>query len=338
MGGTGRRASRPLVHSYPRRLRAPRISHGQIGSKRHTIRAISTHSVVFSVPTSRSFPRILSAVLLLALAACQSIPPAPPGAAVQPAVLSAPVETALGTAEQRGRSVMVVDMDSGRSLYEDSSEAMRFPASLTKMMVIYMAFEEIEAGRLSMSDAMAVSANAASRPPSKLGLAAGSSIRVHDAITALAVKSANDVAVVVAEHLAGSEGLFAARMTAKARELGMARTRFVNASGLPDLRQVTTARDMAILGRALKTRFARYSSVFAIREFTYGGRHYEATNRLLGVVPGVDGLKTGYINIAGHNIVVSARAGGRRIIVVVLGGRTRDERDMEAAALVRQYL
>jgi D-alanyl-D-alanine carboxypeptidase len=274
---------------------------------------------------------------LLTLAACQSAGPrtAIPTSAPAAGVL-APAP-ALGFAEERGHAAIVVDAESGRVLFEDNADALRYPASLTKMMSLYLLFEAVESGRLSLDDALMVSAGAAARPPAKIGLAAGSTIRVRDAIQALAVKSANDVAVAVAENLGGSEDAFAAEMTSRARMLGMTRTRFVNASGLPDPRQVTTARDMAILGQALKARFPRFASMFAAREFSYGGRRFEATNNLLGVVPGVDGIKTGYIRMSGYNLVASARRGGRHLIVVVMGGATERARDTEVAGLIEQY-
>lgn len=280
----------------------------------------------------------LVAVFLAAIvSACQSSPRPEMRAVapVQAAVASTPM---LGFAEERGHSALVVDVATGSVLFESNSEALRYPASLTKMMVLYMMFEDIAAGRLSLDDIMPVSVEAASRPPSRIGLAAGSSLRVTDAISALAIKSANDAAVVVAEHLAGSEGLFASRMTDKARELGMTQTRFVNASGLPDTRQITTARDMAILGRALKARFPQYSSIFSAREMTYGGKRFEASNKLLGAVPGVDGMKTGYVRMSGYNIVASARRGGRQLIIVVMGGESQRARDGEVVALLQQYL
>ncbi|MDQ0315297.1 D-alanyl-D-alanine carboxypeptidase family protein [Amorphus orientalis] len=277
----------------------------------------------------------------LALAACQSTrEPEPAAVAVAPApvIQSAPISVLLGTAEVRGHSVYVADMITGKALFEENAEALRFPASLTKMMTLFLLFEEVEAGRLALSDELPVSQEAASRPPSKLGLRAGSTIRVTDAAQAMAIKSANDVAVVVAEAISGSEQAFAQKMTARARELGMYRTRFVNASGLPDPMQVSTARDMAILGRALKTRFPRFAPYFRAEEFTYNGRRYEATNDLLGTVRGVDGIKTGYIRASGFHLAVSVRRGGRRLIVVVMGGKTGRERDREVTALIERYM
>jgi len=291
-------------------------------------------------PRLASLLKAAALAALLALAACQSAPePAPePVEPPPPTVQAAPLEVLLGTAEVRGHSVYVADMASGRSLYEENAEALRFPASLTKMMTLYLLFEAVETGSLSLNDDLPVSTTAASMPPSKIGLKAGSTIKVRDAAQAMAIKSANDVAVVVAEALAGSETEFAAEMTARARGLGMQRTRFVNASGLPDTRQVTTALDMAILGRALQTRYPRFAPYFRAKEFRYNGRTYKATNKLLGKVRGVDGIKTGYVRMSGYNLVASARRGGRRLIVVVIGGRTGRDRDREVTELIERYM
>lgn len=290
-----------------------------------------------------SLPVLLRALFLgalIALAGCQSTPePAPePVEPPPPAIEFSPLSVLLGTAEVRGHSVYVADMVTGKSLYEENAEALRFPASLTKMMTLFLLFEAVETGRLSLDDELPVSGVAASMPPSRLGLKTGSTIRVSDAAQAMAIKSANDVAVVVAEALGGSESAFAGQMTAKARELGMQRTRFVNASGLPDPLQVTTALDMAILGRALKTRYPRFAPYFRTEEFTYAGRRYEATNKLLGKVRGVDGIKTGYVRMSGFNLVASVNRRGRRLIVVVMGGRTGRERDREVTELIERYL
>ncbi|MEW5424730.1 D-alanyl-D-alanine carboxypeptidase family protein [Amorphus sp. 3PC139-8] len=283
----------------------------------------------------------LLAGALVALAACQSTPEpdrTPPAEPPAPIVETAPLSVLLGTAETRGHSVYVADMMTGKSLYEENAEALRFPASLTKMMTLFLLFEAVESGTLSLNSELPVSEEAASRPPAKLGLKAGSTIKVRDAAQAMAIKSANDVAVVVAEALAGSEEAFAAQMTARAKQLGMNRTRFVNASGLPDPLQVSTARDMAILGRALKTRLPRFASYFRTREFRYDGRRYEATNKLLGKVRGVDGIKTGYIRASGFHLAASARRGGRTVIVVVMGGKTGRARDREVTELIETYL
>ncbi|MFD2237275.1 D-alanyl-D-alanine carboxypeptidase family protein [Aureimonas populi] len=253
--------------------------------------------------------------------------------------LSAPQrsEIVIGPAEIRGRSALVIDASTGRVLLEEDADGIRFPASLTKLMTLYLLFEAVEAGRLSLDDQLLVSADAASRPPAKLGVPAGSTMSVRDAIIALAVRSANDVAAVVAENLAGSEERFAQVMTARARALGMSRTRFVNASGLPDERQVSTARDMARLAATIRTRFPRFQSFFEMREFTYAGRRYLATNKLLGDVPGVDGMKTGYIRDAGFHLVATVQDARRPMIVVVMGGATGAERDRRVKELIDRY-
>lgn len=300
---------------------------------------------VASKPGWGPAPRLLAVLLpaLLLLAACQTTPEkaiGSDGAAPTPTAATisvAPLAPLPGEPQARGKSAIVVDLDSGRTLYSEAADAPRYPASLTKMMTLYLLFEAVDQGRLTLDTPLPVSANAASRPPARLGLAAGSTIAVRDAIQALAVKSANDVAVVVAEALGGSEATFAQQMTQQARALGMNRTRFVNASGLPDPQQVTSARDMAVLARALKLRYPRYAHYFTARSFTYGGRRYEATNNLLGKVPGVDGLKTGYIALSGYNLAATARRGGRGLIVVVMGGTSERARDREVTALLERH-
>lgn len=305
--------------------------HGE-GADRVNGRSNSTVANVYA----RVVKAVLAAVLALGLAACQSSANLADG--LLPYAGVSVRDIALGPAEIRASSVLVTDYASGRVLYAEDADGLRYPASLTKMMTLYLLFEAIEEGSISPDTPLRVSARAASREPAKLGLAAGSTIAVRDAAQAIAVKSANDVATVIAENLAGSEEAFAAAMTAKARSLGMTRTRFVNASGLPDPRQVTTARDMATLGRALLSRFPRYAPLFAARSFDYGGRTYKATNKLLGRVPGVDGLKTGYIRDAGFHLVATAARNGRRILVTVLGGRTGAERNAQVTALIDEYL
>ena len=247
-------------------------------------------------------------------------------------------EPSSGTAKARAYSAIVVDTKSGKILHEDRATELRYPASLTKMMTLYLVFEQIKAKRITLNTPLRVSRNAAAQPPSKIGVKAGSTIKVSDAIRALAVKSGNDVAVVIAENLGGSEANFANRMTLTARSLGMTQTRFVNASGLPDTRQVTSARDMAILSRAIKLRHPIYARYFSQREFRYAGRTFRATNRLLGTVKGVDGIKTGYIRLSGYNLAASARRGRKSIIVVVIGGRTGTERNKRVTALVERYM
>ncbi|SHM20193.1 D-alanyl-D-alanine carboxypeptidase family protein [Roseibium suaedae] len=290
------------------------------------------------------------------LAACQTAAQKPGGgAAVAQASLSAPVQSASLVTPQvadvqaapvepvaftpaavqvRGHSEFVMDMASGAELSSENPDQPRYPASLTKMMTLYLLFEELDAGRMSLSSPLTVSSYAASKPPARLGLKAGSTITVDDAVHALAVKSANDVAVTIAENVAGTETAFARRMTAKARSLGLTRTHYVNASGLYDPGQVTTARDMAKLGRALKQRFPQYARFFKLQSFTYNGRTYPSTNNLLGKVAGVDGLKTGYISQSGYNLVATANRGGRQRLVVVMGGKSEGARDKEVTQLL----
>ncbi|MEH6717734.1 MAG: D-alanyl-D-alanine carboxypeptidase family protein [Aurantimonas endophytica] len=276
------------------------------------------------------------AFLALSLVACRSTELTSAG--LLPYASTSATDIALGEPEIRGVSTLVLDYQSGRTLYADAEDGLRYPASLTKMMTLYLLFETVASGKLSLGSELVVSENAAAQVPSKLGLKPGSTIRVADAAQALAVKSANDVATTIAENLGGSEPAFAAAMTAKARSLGMRHTRFVNASGLPDPRQVSTARDLATLARALLARFPAYAPMFSKTGFDYGGRHYTATNKLLGKVPGVDGLKTGYIRDSGFHLIATATRGGRRILVVVMGGRTGRERDAYVTELIDRYL
>ncbi|MFD1696543.1 D-alanyl-D-alanine carboxypeptidase family protein [Roseibium aestuarii] len=288
----------------------------------------------------------LAPAFALLLAACQSTGPAPsptpgatPRAAAPVATVAAPavplLSLAPSTAAARGYSELVVDLGTGRELHAVAADEARYPASLTKMMTLYLLFDEVAQGRLTLNSPLSVSAHAAAQPPSRLGLKAGDTITVEDAARAMAVKSANDVAVVVAEAISGSEEAFARKMTATAQALGMRRTRFRNASGLPDPAHVSTARDMALLGRALKTRYAQYAPFFRARQFTWRGRSFEATNNLLGRVDGVDGLKTGYTRDAGYNLVATGRQGGARRLVVVMGGSSESARDRRVTELLQ---
>jgi D-alanyl-D-alanine carboxypeptidase len=235
-------------------------------------------------------------------------------------------------------AAMVVDAKTGRTLHAVNENALRHPASITKVMTLYMLFEQMERGRFRMDSPLRVSAYAASRPPSKIGVRAGETIDVEDAIKALVTKSANDVAVVVAENLAGDEDSFAEQMTRRARSLGMTRTVFKNASGLPDVQQVTTARDLTILARALQERFPRYYGLFQTRSFEFAGRSHRNHNKLLGRVEGVDGIKTGYTRMSGFNLMTSAKSDGRHIVSIVLGGRSGRVRDNIMAGLVVAHL
>lgn len=242
----------------------------------------------------------------------------------------------VGGAAAQALTSIVVDHADGTVLAEDGADVAAYPASLTKMMTLYLTFEALRAGRLRASTRLPVSAAAARQPPSKLGLKPGSTIRVDEAIRAVAVKSANDVAVVLAEALGGSEPRFAQLMTYRARELGMTRTRFANASGLPDERQRTTARDMATLARGLLRDYPEYYGYFSLPYFVWRGRTYHNHNRLLASYPGMDGLKTGYIRASGYNLAASAQRDGRRLVAVVMGGSTSNERNREMARLLDQ--
>ncbi|WP_246007563.1 serine hydrolase [Halomonas nitroreducens] len=229
---------------------------------------------------------------------------------------------------------IVIDADTHEILYAENADAPRYPASLTKMMTLYLLFEALEGRSLSLDDRLPVSAAAAAMPATKLYLKPGDSIPVETAIESLVVRSANDVAVVVAEALGGSEPHFARMMTDRARELGMHDTTFRNASGLPDDRQVTTARDMAVLSRRLMLDFPQYYPYFSLQRFSWRGNSYRGHNRLLADYPGTDGLKTGFIRASGFNVATSAVRDGRRMLSVVMGGFTAASRDEHMADLL----
>lgn len=235
-------------------------------------------------------------------------------------------------------AAIVIDANTGKVLFDRNSRELRYPASLTKMMTLYMLFEALETGRVDPTAQLPVTAFAASKPPSRLGLRPGQHIDVQTAILALCVRSANDVATVVAEYLGDSEARFAEMMTAKARQLGMNSTTFRNASGLPDADQRTSARDMAVLSTALRKRFPQHYHYFSNREFSYAGKIIRGHNDLLGRVDGVDGLKTGYIRASGFNLATSAGRGGRRIVAVVMGGETARARNAHMEELIEMYL
>ena len=235
---------------------------------------------------------------------------------------------------RRDRDAAIVLDATGNVLYERYADEPRYPASLTKMMTLYLLFEALQKGTVSLSTTMTASAYAADQDPTKLGLGAGDALSVEDAIKALVVRSANDVAVVIAEHLAGSETAFAARMTAKARELGMTHTSFVNASGLPDDSQQTTARDLATLGRHLIADFQQFYPYFHTLSFVWNGRNYEGHNTLLKFFDGADGLKTGYTRMSGYNLATSAVRRGVRLVAIVMGGQTAHYRDVAMAELL----
>lgn len=231
-------------------------------------------------------------------------------------------------------AAIVVDANTDKVLYSRSADSGRYPASLTKMMTLYMLFEEMRAGRISTSTKIRFSSHAAGQAPTKLGLKAGQTISVRSAILALVTKSANDVAVAVAEHIGGSESAFAAMMTERARSLGMKSTSFRNASGLPNSHQRTTARDLATLAAALIRDFPDYYDYFSTRSFAYNGHNYRNHNKLLGRVSGVDGIKTGYTHASGYNLAASAQRGSRHLIAVVMGGPSARSRDNHMKALL----
>jgi D-alanyl-D-alanine carboxypeptidase len=231
-------------------------------------------------------------------------------------------------------AALVVDAKTGRTLYEKNADARRFPASVTKVMTLYLVFEDLERGRLSLGSRITMSPRCAAMPPSKLGVRPGQTIDVENGIKALVTKSANDVACAFGENLEGSEFAFADRMTRKARALGMSDTVYRNASGLPNPEHVTTARDLVTLGRAVQDRFPRYYGYFGTRIFAYGARRMPNHNRLLGRVEGVDGIKTGYTNASGFNLLSSVKSNGRSIVAVVMGGRTGASRDNHMRELI----
>jgi D-alanyl-D-alanine carboxypeptidase len=229
---------------------------------------------------------------------------------------------------------LIVDATSGREIYSDQADELRHPASLTKLMTIYLTFSALDSGRLSLGDGLPVSTNALNAPPTKMGLTPGGSVSVRDATMALVTRSANDAAVVLAEALGGDEPSFARLMTQKARQLGMSSTVFRNASGLPHREQVTTARDQARLANALMRDFPHYYAVFAVQSYTYRGRPLDNHNRMLGNYEGADGLKTGYTAASGFNLVMSAMRDNRRLIGVVMGGESAGRRDRQMAELM----
>jgi D-alanyl-D-alanine carboxypeptidase len=237
-------------------------------------------------------------------------------------------------ANQPKYAAIVVDAKTGEVLYAKRADSPRYPASITKVMTLYLTFEALASGKLKPDDRVPISPHAAAQSPTKLGVAAGDSITVSEAMAAMATKSANDCAVAMAEKLGGTESRFAALMTLRARELGMQNTHFVNASGLPDSRQITTARDIAILSRAVMRDYPQYYRLFSMQQFTFRGKVMANHNHLLGRMEGVDGLKTGFTNASGYNLAVSAVRDNRRLIGVVMGGSTTASRDNNAQDLL----
>ena len=248
---------------------------------------------------------------------------------------------AAGAAERpahAGYAAFVVDAGSGAVLHRENADTLNYPASLTKMMTLYLVFESLDHGVVSLDTKLPVSRQAASRPPSKIGLRAGEKIALGDAVRLMAVKSANDVATTIAEYFSGSESAFAQLMTSRARALGMRNTTFRNASGLPDRRQRTTARDVATLALAIYERFPHYTHFFATRSATWRGKRYRNTNRLLGVYPGMNGIKTGYISASGFNLAASVERDGFHIVAVVMGGKTSKRRNARMRTLLDSAL
>jgi D-alanyl-D-alanine carboxypeptidase len=235
-------------------------------------------------------------------------------------------------------SSIIVDGNSGATLAANNPDAIRHPASLAKMMTLYLLFQRLDSGKMKLDTEMPVSEHASDQDPTKLDLRPGQTIRVEDAIKGLVTRSANDAAVVIAEAIGGSEDNFAKMMTRTAHELGMSRTLYRNASGLPDDEQVTTARDQSILGRALQDRFPRYYRYFSTTAFNFRGRTIRGHNHLLGSVEGVDGIKTGYTRASGFNLVTSMRRGNRHLVGVVMGGRSGSSRDATMRSLLADNL
>ena len=235
-------------------------------------------------------------------------------------------------------SSIIVDGNSGAVLSSNNPDGIRRPASLTKIMTLYLLFERLDAGKMKLDTEMEVSEFASEQAPTKLGLKPGQTLKVEDAIKGLVTRSANDAAVVIAEAIAGDETEFAKLMTRKARALGMSKTTYRNASGLPNDEQLTTARDQATLGRAIQDRYPRYYRYFATSVFNYRGQSIRNHNRLLGNVEGVDGIKTGYTRASGFNLVSSMRRGNRHLVGVVLGGRSGGSRDATMRNLLAENL
>ena len=235
-------------------------------------------------------------------------------------------------------SSIMVNADDGKVMYESNADALRYPASLTKLMTLYITFNALENGRLKLSDKLKVSKVAAGRSPSKLGVKAGEMITVENAVKAVIVKSANDCATVLAEHFSKSEAEFAVLMTKTAKKLGMNHTVFKNASGLPNSQQKTTARDMSKLAMAVYHHFPQYYKWFSAKSFKYKGQNITGHNHLLDTFSGADGMKTGYTAASGYNIITSAKRNGKRVIAVTMGHKYLNERDKKAALMMDKGL
>jgi D-alanyl-D-alanine carboxypeptidase (penicillin-binding protein 5/6) len=256
-----------------------------------------------------------------------------PSAGYAPATYS-PITDLRVPADEPRYAAIVMDAASGEILYQKRADSPRYPASVTKVMTLYLAFEALSTGRLHETDLITVSPLAAEQPPTKLGLRPGDTITVEDAMHAMAVHSANDMAVALAEKIGGSESRFAAMMTMKAQELGMSRSHFVNPNGLPDSRHISSAHDIAVLCRAVLRDYPQYYHYFGDESFTYRGRTMNNTNHLLGAMPGMDGFKTGFTTAAGFNLAASAVRDGHRLIVVVMGGSSGAARNANVEDLL----
>lgn len=241
---------------------------------------------------------------------------------------------AQSTASAEKYASIVIDLETDQVLHARHADAPRYPASLTKAMTLYMLFDAMKSGEVKLYEQLPVSRAAASQPPSSLRLRAGSTITTKDAINALITKSANDVAVVVAERLGGTEQRFATLMTAKAEAMGMESTTFKNASGLPNSQQLSTARDMSVLAERLLQDHADYYGYFANTKFSWGRANYRNHNKLIGKVSGVDGIKTGYTRASGFNLMASAKRRGRRVVAIMFGGSTARSRDQHVSDLI----
>jgi D-alanyl-D-alanine carboxypeptidase len=282
-----------------------------------------------SIDPVPSLQRIAVVALLAALSA---------GAAGRVEARGARTHSIHGSGYQPPYADIVIDDNSGQVLHDVNADEPRHPASLTKIMTLYLLFEQLDAGALKLGTLLPISAKAALEPPTRLGLKAGQTITVEDAIGGIVTRSANDAAVVVSEALGGSEEEFARLMTGKARALGMASTTYVNASGLPDDEQITTARDQATLGRAIHDRFPSYYSYFSLVYYRYHGNDLHNHNGLLGKLEGVDGIKTGYTEASGYNLALSVRRAKKCVVAVVLGGTSNSERDAHMRKLIEDYI
>lgn len=247
---------------------------------------------------------------------------------------SRPAAKKPAASQENKYAALVVNADSGQVLYEKNAGSTRYPASLTKMMTLYLTFDALKSGKLEMDQRLPVSAKAAGQPQTNIGLNKGDRLPVKTAIESLVVRSANDSSMVLAEAIGGTEFNFALMMTKKARELGMKDTVFRNPNGLPDSKQRTTAYDMARLAIALRRDFPEYYPVFKLQSFTYGGVEYSTHNHVLERYPGADGVKTGYIRASGFNLVTSVKKDGVNLVAVVLGGKSASSRDNQMISLL----